>query len=129
MTFTKFYEFIFVFVLQVGHNCGRRMLQGSLRHQLNGTGIRVSQRRIARIQRQVALNACNASRRDLLNQMNPVPYRAPFFGHKAHMEQNEKMEMYGCTHVALIYGCSRYICRFITILTKNPILIYKYLFR
>ena len=89
--------------MQFGHNYGRRMMQGSLRHQLNGTGIRV--RRIARIQRQVAPNACNARWRDLLNQMNLVPYRAPFFGYKAHMDQNEKMEIYGCTYVALIDGC------------------------
>ena len=31
---------------------------------------------------------------------NPVPYLALSFGHKVHMDQNEKLAMYGVTHVA-----------------------------
>ena len=104
-------------------------MQGSIRYRLRGTGVNVSQRRIARLQRQIAPNAYHARRRDVVRQLNPIPYRAPFFGYKGHMDQNEKMEMYGCTHVAFIDGCSRYICKFITIPKKNPILIYEHLFR
>ena len=57
--------------------------------------------------------------------MNPVPYQAPLFGYKDHMDQNEKLEMYGCTHVVFI----DYIFSFASSPVKNPVLIYKYLFR
>ena len=39
--------------------------------------------------------------------VNPIPYRADYFGHKLHIDQNEKLVMYGVTHVAAINGHSR----------------------
>ena len=39
--------------------------------------------------------------------VNPIPYRADYFGHKLHIDQNEKLVMYGVTHVAAIDGHSR----------------------
>ena len=119
--------FACIFIFQFGHNYGRRMMQGSVGHRLLDTGIQVSQRSVSRILQQIVPDAYNAQRNDLLQQVNLVPYRAPFFGYKGHMDQNEKLEMYDCTHVAFIDGSSRYICKFITIPQKNPILIYKHL--
>ena len=40
----------------------------------------------------------------VVHQLNPIPHRAPFFGYNQHMDQNQKMKMYSCTHVALIDG-------------------------
>ena len=31
--------------------------------------------------------------------LNPVPYHATYMGHKMHMDQNEKLVMFGVTHV------------------------------
>ena len=46
------------------------------------------------------------------------------------MDQNEKVaQRFGCTHVAIIDGCSRMICGFASMEIKNPILIYEFLFR
>ena len=46
------------------------------------------------------------------------------------MEQNEKIaQNFGCTHVALIDGCSRMICGYANMPVKNPILIYEFVFR
>ena len=36
--------------------------------------------------------------------VNPIPYRGDYFGHKLHIDQNEKLVMYGVTHVAAIDG-------------------------
>ena len=39
-------------------------------------------------------------------QTNPIPYQAEYFGHKLHLDQNEKLAMYGVTHVCAIDGYS-----------------------
>ena len=41
--------------------------------------------------------------------VNPIPYRADYFGHKLHIDQNEKLVMCGVTHVAAIDGHSRFV--------------------
>ena len=59
-----------------------------------------------------------------------MPYFAPYFGHKGHMDQNEKISQeYGCTHVALVDGCSQMIRGYASMEIKNPILIHEYVFR
>ena len=60
---------------------------------------------------------------------NPVPYIAPYFGYKAHFDQNEKIAMYGCTHVIMVDGCSRFIIGYAAMPIKNPIVIYESIFR
>ena len=72
-----------------GHNYGRKIMQGSIR-ALIGHSYLVSQRRILRALRAVALMKHEAKARDLLIKTNPVPYSAPYFGFKAHVDQNEK---------------------------------------
>ena len=52
-----------------------------------------------------------------------MPYFAPYFGHKGKISQE-----YGCTHVALVDGCSQMICGYASMEVKNPILIYEYVF-
>lgn len=108
------------------------MMQGTLRYQLQqGTSRReISQRRISSMLRNVAPSAHNERARDLLDRTNPVPYYAPYFGYKLHMDQNEKLaQEFGVTHVHALDGCSRMVLGFITIPKKNPVLIYQYLFR
>lgn len=61
--------------------------------------------------------------------INPVPYTASYFGEKLHFDQNEKLNMYGVIHVLAVDGFSRKLVGFITIPKKNPILIYKFLYR
>lgn len=61
--------------------------------------------------------------------VNPVPYRAVFFGEKLHFDQNEKLAMYGVTHVLAVDGYSRKVVGFVTIPVKNACSIYNSLFR
>ena len=53
--------------------------------------------------------------------MNPTPYNADYFGHKLHADQNEKLVMFGVTHVLAIDGYSRRIVSFASMPIKNSI--------
>ncbi|XP_020900484.1 uncharacterized protein LOC110239119 isoform X2 [Exaiptasia diaphana] len=120
-------------VKQYGHFYGRRMMQGTLRYQLNTNSQQyheISQRRIAKVLQEVAPYAYEKRTLDLLDRTNPIPYHAPYFGYKVHMDQNEKLaQSFGVTHIHALDGCSRMVLGFLSIPKKNPILIYKYLFR
>ena len=77
-------------------------MQGILRYQLQqGSCYReISQQQISNMLREVAPSARNERGRDLLDRTNPVPYYAPYFGYKMHMDQNEKLaQEFGVTHV------------------------------
>lgn len=118
------------FVTMYGHQYGISLMQGSVRAYFGVTGHIVSQRRMSRALRRVAPEAFEARTRDVLERTNPIPYFAPYFGYKAHMDQNEKLgQCYGCTHVAIIDSCSRMICGFASMGVKNPIMIYDQVFR
>ena len=98
------------FVQYYGHTYDRRLMQGSIRYELGISSGAVSQRRVSNALRAVAPAAYQARARDAVIRTNPVPYFAPYFGYKCHLDQNEKIgQRYGCTHVAMIDGCSRYI--------------------
>ena len=56
-------------------------------------------------------------------------YEAHHFGDKLHLDQNEKLVMYGVTEVLAIDGYSRKVVGFIIIPVKNAVLIYDKLFR
>ena len=62
-------------------------------------------------------------------QTNPYPYHADYFGHKLHMDQNEKLAMYGLTEVSACDGYSGKIVAFVTMPVKNNALIYENVYR
>ena len=62
-------------------------------------------------------------------QTNPYPYHADYFGHKLHMDQNEKLAMYGLTEVSACDGYSGKIVAFATMPVKNNVLIYENVYR
>ena len=111
-------------VRRVGHSYGRRSIQGLLRSH----GVNVSQRRIGSSLRRSFPMAHAQRTANVVHHLNPVPYRASFFGEKLHLDQNEKLCMYGIVHILAVDGYSRKIVGFITIPKKNPIAIYRYLF-
>lgn len=94
------------------------MMQGTLHYQLQqgSCHCEISQRRISSMLRKVAASAHNERAHNLLHKTNPVPYYAPYFGYKLHMDQNEKLaQEFGFTHVHAVDGCSRMVLGFITI--------------
>ena len=50
--------------------------------------------------------------------LNPLPYRAMYFGEKLHLDQNEKCVMFGVTHVVAIDGYSRKNRNFVVLMCK-----------
>ena len=61
---------------------------------LNSCGITAGEKRIGRALSLVspvyqAQTNCNTAR-----QISPSPYHADYFGHKLHLDQNEKLRMY-----------------------------------
>ena len=65
----------------------------------------------------------------MAQHINPVPYVAHCFGDKLHVDQNEKLNMYGVIHIVAADCYSRKIVAFVTLPNKNPISIYKTLFK
>ena len=66
----------------------------------------------------------HARRTATVKKLNPVPYRADYFGHKLHIDQNEKLVMFGVTHICRVDGFSGKFIGFVTMLIKNSIEIY-----
>ena len=118
------------FISLYGHGYDRSVMQSSIRCTLGISSGIVSQRRIARSLKRLAPLAYEVRARDTLDRTNRISYFPPYFGYKAHMDQNEKIAQgFGCMHVALIDGCSRMIFGYASIEVKNPKLIYEYVFR
>ena len=66
---------------------------------------------------------------DTARLLNPIPYRADYFGHKLHIDQNEKLVMYGTTHVVAIDGHSRFVVAHSTMAIKNNEIIYQEIYK
>lgn len=111
--------------MQVGPSYGRKTITGLLASE----GIKVSQNRVGKALKIMNPNyhmlRCKATAR----QLNPIPYTAEYFGHKIHVDQNEKLCMYGVTHIAAIDGYSGMIVGFISMPIKNNAEIYNHLYR
>lgn len=61
--------------------------------------------------------------------LNPTPYQADYMGQKVHMDQNEKLAMFGVTHVVAIDGFSKKVVGYSTMPVKNNLSIYEDVFR
>lgn len=93
---------------------------------LASQGVRVSQVRVGQSLRRTNPPYHHQRMNSTTKQLNPVPYSAEYFGHKIHIDQNEKLVMFGVTHVCARDGK---VVAFITIPIKNNIEIYEHLFR
>uniref|UniRef100_A0A1A8PQX8 Integrase core domain-containing protein n=1 Tax=Nothobranchius rachovii TaxID=451742 RepID=A0A1A8PQX8_9TELE len=68
-------------------------------------------------------------RREGARNLNPVPYHAEYMGHKLHLDQNEKLVMFGVTHVLAVDGYSSKIVAHSTMPVKNNLVIYEEIYR
>ena len=117
---------IYLFSLKVGQTYGRKMMKGYLAQKYR---VNVSQKRVANALRSVAPHYHSRRQTDTARHVNSVPYRADYFGHKLHVDQNEKLEIYGVVHVVAIDGYSRYITFGATMPRKNNKVIYAEVYR
>ena len=96
----SYIQFLSLLMFQVGPTYGRKTMTGLLASQ----GLRVSQQRVGESLRRMNPTYHHARRTATAKKMNPVPYRADYFGHKLHIDQNEKLVMYGVTHICAVDG-------------------------
>jgi len=89
----------------------------------------ISEKRVGVALKAIAPNYHQQRRTNTARQINPIPYRADYFGEKIHFDQNEKLVMYGATHVAAIDGHSRFIVGAATMPIKNNLTIYSEVYR
>ena len=89
---------------------------------LSSRGLHVSQQR-------VSPGYHNARQTETARQTNPIPYHADYVGHKLHIDQNEKLVMYGVTHVTAVDGYSGMILGFVTMPIKNNVEIFENLYK
>ena len=61
--------------------------------------------------------------------LNPKVYKADYFGHKLPVDHNEKLLVYGVTHVVACNGCSGRITGYTTMAIKNNLTIHEKMFR
>ena len=73
---------------------------------LQSKGIKVSENKVATSLKRVAPESYQRRRQNTLDRVNPVQYAALYFGHKLHIDQNEKLKMYGMTR-----GSERWVLR------------------
>ena len=96
---------------------------------LASRGLRVSQARVGESLKRINPQYHHKRSTATARLLNPIPYTADYFGHKVHVDQNEKLVMYGVTHVCARDGYSGKVVGFITMPIKNNIEIYAHLFR
>ena len=109
---------------QVGPQFGRKTMKGLLHSQ----GVQVHENRVGESLKRVAPLAQRQRARVTHRLLNPVPYSADYFGQKLHLDQNEKLVMFGVTHVLAIDGYSRKVVGFFQMPVKNPVAIYNHVF-
>ena len=107
---------------QVGPTWGRKMLKGYLRKQ----GVNICSKRIGTSLASVAPVYHQQRLTRTERATNPLPYHAQYFGHKIHMDQNEKIAMYGVTHVCATDGHSGRVVSHALMPVKNNLLIYEH---
>lgn len=112
-------------ITQVGSLYGRKLMKGFLLSK----GFRISESKVASALRTVAPDDYEERRHDSLDRSNPVPYHACHFGHKIHLDHNEKLVMFGVTSVVARDGFSGKIVAYGVMPIKNCIAIYDLVFR
>ncbi len=96
---------------------------------LRSQGISVGEKQVGHALAEVQPQYHHRRVHQMESETNPHPYCAEYFGHKIHIDQNEKLVMFGVTHIAAIDGFSSKIVGFITSHVKNTVEIYAILFR
>ena len=97
--------------------------------RLRSMGVSISERKVGNALKKI----CPSTQAERCMQgrgsFNPKVYKVYYLGHKLHVDQNEKLVMYGVTHVVAHDGYSGMITGYTTMVVKNNLTIYEKMFR
>ena len=96
---------------------------------LDSKGVYIREGKVAESLKRVDPQAYARKSNNTVDRTNPVPYHASGFGHKLHLDQNEKLVMFGVTHVLAVDGYSGMIVSHVIMPIKNNLLIYEHIYR
>ena len=88
---------------------------------LASKGLHISQKRVGKSLIRTNPSYHHARTTVTARHINPTRYLADYFGHKLHIDQNEKLVMFGVTHICAIDGFSGKIVGFLTMPVKNTV--------
>ena len=91
-------------------------------------GLHVSEKRVGSSLKRVCSSFHERRVHCTQSLTNPVPYCARYVGEKLHIDQNEKLVMFGMTHVCAVDGYSGMVVAFATMPVKNNVIIYEALY-
>ena len=111
--------------VEVGGNYGRKMMTGRLRSM----GVSISERKVGNALKKICRSTQAEKRIQAGRSFNPKVYKADYFGHKLHVDQNEKIVIDGVTHVVARDGYSGIITGYTTMTIKSNLTIYEKMFR
>ena len=87
---------VFIY-LKVGPIYGRKTMKGYLAQKYK---VNICQKRVGNALKTVAPHYLARPQTDTTHQTHALPYRGDYFGHKLHIDQNKKGEMYDVVHVS-----------------------------
>ena len=87
--------------VKVGGNHGRKMMTARLRSM----GVSISERKVGNALKKICPSTQAERCMQAGRSFNPKVYKVEYFGHKLHVDQNDKLGMYDVTHVV---ACDRY---------------------
>ncbi|XP_035989127.1 uncharacterized protein LOC118561265 [Fundulus heteroclitus] len=111
-------------VYETGPSYGRKFMTG----YLSSLGLHAGEGRVGKRLRELH-QPYHEFRRQGARNLNPTPYYAEYMGHKLHLDQNEKLGMFGVTHVLAVDGYSSKIVAHSTMPIKNNLVIYEDVYR
>ena len=100
-----------------------------MKGHLEAKGLKIAESRISASLQRVCPSGHVARRTNSVNRLNPIRYSANYFGHKLHIDQNEKLIVFGVTHIVARDGYSGKIVGFLTLPVKNNVAIYDSVYR
>ena len=104
---------------------GRKMLAGYLKSK----GTSSSGNTVAKVMKKIHPYHSSERHFKAVQNLNPKPYQADYFGQKLHIDDNEKLEVYGTTHVIAGDSYSGMVVAIATMPIKNNLTIYEEIFR
>ena len=93
--------------------------------RLRSIGVSISERKVGNALKKICPSTQAERCMQAGRSFNPKVYKADYFGHKLHVDQNEKLVMYGVTHVVARDRYSGMITGYTTMAIKSNLTIYE----